>query len=189
MKYILSQWIMCIAAIHYVTCCGGGRRSSNKGWGVGDGKVHYTFKNGVKVYGTGTLEPSAEIGVEIPFGRKRRAAANDQQKEVCSRCLNIKDFTEYKKRIFDVIQETKTDLVFKAQFEKVIKSNSYVGVDFKVLDVYKTPNENIQSGENFNIKAKLASCQCFPNIGEGLYLISGKRKNGKLVIDSNFIKM
>ena len=49
------------------------RRSGGGSWGIGNGGVTYTFKNGVRVTGTGGISPpKVGISISIPFGRKKR---------------------------------------------------------------------------------------------------------------------
>lgn len=179
----------------FVECCGG--RSSGRssgGWGASNGRVHYTFRNGVQVYGTGSFRPrSVTVGVSIPFGRKRRAteAENKNETDSCVSCLGVDDFKNYNGRVYDVAQKTKADLVFKAQFKKEVRSVSHESIEYTVLDVYRSPSdEKIEPGESFSVDVDLAYCECLPDIAKGEFIFTGKRENnGKLVMNGDLIKM
>ena len=69
-KFILTSLVI-LLFVNGVTSCGGGGRSSSRrtGWGWNNGPS-YTFRNGVRVTGSGSLSPfRVGIGVDYRFKR------------------------------------------------------------------------------------------------------------------------
>lgn len=171
------------------------RRRSGGGWSTGNGGVHYTFNNGIRVTGSGSVSPPfVSVSVNIPFGKRRKRAVDekkDENIEKCNKCLNVREFSYYSNFIENIVKETKADLLFKAEEKDIVKSISRTRITFKVLDIYRTPNKKIQPGETFSIDADLVYCKCLPSdLKSGIYIIAGKNgKNGKLAIEGDLIKL
>lgn len=69
-KFILLASLVILLIVNGTLSCGGGRKRTQSGLGFGNGGITYTFRNGVYVTGTGTINPfSVRVGVGIRFKR------------------------------------------------------------------------------------------------------------------------
>lgn len=86
-KIFVILFVISSCLINKSFTCGGGGGSSGggsgiTGWGLNNGGVSYTFRNGIRVTGTGSLNPpGVGVKVTIPIGRRKWDIDDKDSKE------------------------------------------------------------------------------------------------------------
>lgn len=127
-----------------------------------------------------------EDQLKIPDVQDITPPDQPQKDDNCEDCLEIEPFNINDKRIENkTIESNQFVMVVKFIEENMSAVKLDAKIKFEVVEIVKSPLENVKQGETFTIKAQMASCPCLTSLNPGYYVVTGSiDANNQLVLSN-----
>ena len=131
-------------------------------------------------------EAMGEDQFKIPDVEDMTPPDQPKNDDNCEDCLEIEPFNINDKTIENkTIESNQFVMVVKFIEENMSAVKLDAKIKFEVIEVVKSPLENVKQGETFTIKAQMASCPCLTSLNPGYYVVTGSiDANNQLVLSN-----
>ena len=112
----------------------------------------------------------------------------NQDKDDCSQCLEVQPFNVSDKNVENkTLASNDFVMVVKLIEENMSAMKFDAKIKFEVIEVVKSPTDNVTSGQTFTIKAQLATCPCLATLDPGFYVVTGQTNDENQLVLSNVL--
>ena len=111
-----------------------------------------------------------------------------QEGDDCSQCLEIQPFNASDQNVENTtLASNDFVMVVKLIEENLSALKLDTKIKFEVIEVVKSPTDNVTSGQIFTIKAQMATCPCLATLDPGFYVVTGQTNDENQLILSNVL--
>ena len=111
-----------------------------------------------------------------------------QEKDDCSQCLEIQSFNVSDQNVENnTLANNDFVMVVKLIEENLSALKLDAKIKFEVIEVVKSPTDNVTSGQTFTIKTQMATCPCLATLDPGFYVVTGQTNDEKQLVLSNVL--
>ena len=128
-----------------------------------------------------------------PVGRDKRSVEREKfttihEKDDCNQCLEIQPFCARSQKVEKkTLASNDFVMVVKLIEENLSAVKLREKMKFKVIEVVKSPTDNVTSGQTFTIKAQMATCPCLATLDPGFYVVTGQANDKNQLVLSNVL--
>ena len=111
-----------------------------------------------------------------------------QDTDDCSKCLEIQPLNASDQNVENkTLASNDFVMVVKLIEENLSALKLDAKIKFEVIEVVKSPTDNVTSGQTFTIKAQLATCPCLATLDPGFYVVTGQTNDENQLVLSNVL--
>jgi len=111
-----------------------------------------------------------------------------QEGDDCSQCLEIQPFNTSDQNVENTtLASNDFVMVVKLIEENLSALKLDAKLKFEVIEVVKSPTDNVTSGQTFTIKAQMATCPCLATLDPGFYVVTGQTNDENQLVLSNVL--
>ena len=111
-----------------------------------------------------------------------------QERDDCRQCLEIQPFNASDQNVENTtLASNDFVMVVKLIEENLSALKLDARIKFEVIEIVKSPTDNVTSGQIFTIKAEMATCPCLATLGPGFYVVTGQTNDENQLVLSKVL--
>ena len=111
-----------------------------------------------------------------------------QDTDDCNQCLEVQPFNTSDQNVENkTLASNDFVMVVKLIEENLSALKLDAKIKFEVIEIVKSPTDNVTSGQTFTIKAQLATCPCLATLDPGFYVVTGQTNDENQLVLSNVL--